>query len=80
MAKHVKTVKSWDLFEAVVAGVTVRQNERVTLQYGGKLRTGSVERIGQREDGSIVLNVETQDGFRNFDADMVDALGILDLA
>lgn len=79
MAKHVKTVASWDLFHATVLGVDVAPSKGVQLSYGGKIRRGTVERIGQREDGSIVLNVETQDGFRNFDADLIESFETFDL-
>lgn len=79
MAKHVKTVKSWDLFHATVLGVEVIPTEGVLLSYNGKLRKGKLERIGQREDGSIVLNVETEDGFRNFDADLIESFETFDL-
>lgn len=80
MGKHVKTVKNWDLFEANVLGCDVAIGSKVQLTYGGKLRTGEVERIGEREDGSQVLNVDTLDGYRNFDADLVESLEIIDLA
>lgn len=79
MAKHVKTIKNWEVFTATILGVEIRPAQQIRVGYNGKIRLATVERIGEREDGSIVLNVETQDGFRNFDADLVESLEILEL-
>jgi len=76
---HKKTVKNWDIFTTTIEKVDVEPNANVRFLYSGKLRIGTVERIGEREDGSCVLAVETQDGPRNFDADLISELEILEL-
>lgn len=79
MAKHVKTVKDWEVYTATILGVDIRPTQQIRVGYNGKVRLATVERIGEREDGSIVVNVETQDGFRNLDADGIESLEILEL-
>jgi hypothetical protein len=76
---HKKIVKSWDLFEVKIEGLHLQAKDNVRFVYGGKCRAGTVERIGEREDGSHVVAVETQDGPRNFDADMISELSIMEL-
>lgn len=79
MGKHIKTIKNWEVFTATILGVDIRPSQQIRVGYNGKVRLATVERIGEREDGSIVVNVETNDGFRNLDAELVESLEILEL-
>lgn len=77
---HKKTVKTWGLFVVEVEKKEIVPNDKIMFTYSGQVRKGDVQRIGEREDGSHVLTVETEDGIRNFDADNISNLSVLELA
>jgi hypothetical protein len=77
---HKKVVQNWGLFVAEVEKQEIMPKDKVKFTYNGKVRIGTVDRIGQREDGSNVIAVDTEEGMRNFDADLISGLDVLELA